>query len=138
MKFLLLLLLVPTYNSTAQTMDDVEWKAACYGLAMTYAPAWDSCKNLAPPIVVETRILDKFVPEGYILNGMFIPGETIIMVNPRTESKSGTRIHEAVHYILYWSGQDVTRCESEELARQVAGQPWSTKMRQVYKCPIPL
>jgi hypothetical protein len=134
MKFLLLLLLVPTYEPTAYTMDEAEYRAACYGLALAYPPAEASCDGLAPPTVIETRILDKFAPKGYITNGMFIYGETVIRVNPRTKDKSSTRIHEAVHYILYWSGQGLHRCDSEMLARYVAGQEWSTEMQEQYKC----
>lgn len=92
------------------------------------------CTDLAEPIVVVTDAVGPFY------YGFYIHGEPYVFVNSNypQEQIERTAFHETVHYVVYWTNTDLTRCENEELARVLTaeffGMTYSTKWHDQYGC----
>ena len=78
------------------------------------------CKDLPPPKVKHF----KYEHPYYVLRGVYILGKTeYVYVNEMYKGKALARevaFHESIHYILDWTDTRVTKCHSEEIARQVS------------------
>jgi len=97
-----------------------------------------SCNGLAPPIVIETKLLDAM--DWW---GVFVWDEPYVFVNPHSDNVEKTRIHETIHYILWYTneGRERETCKSEYLARVWASDltdtEYDSKWYIRYNCAKP-
>jgi hypothetical protein len=98
-------------------------------------PQKNLCKDVRPPIVVRSHIVDYI---GY--SGVTWDGEEYVFVgkvNPVNPSK--TLVHEMVHYVSLIKGWNKDVCSQEELARRIAdkwtGEEPDESWRSNYRCP---
>lgn len=123
-------------ESTAPT---TEWDVACMYTSEALAVA-DACDGISPPIVVVSYIVDDHISNLFAnLRGIFYPGEPYIFVNAALSDEQirWTTIHEMVHFITTGMELDISRCENEQLARDVtreAGGPSDPNWVEVYGC----
>ena len=123
--------------------------AACINLTIDKTPASDfeyvcqeveqeygaDCKSLEPPIVVISELVT-IVSDGFRGNiwGIYIHDEPYVFINPLTPNIKQTIIHEIGHYVVHSLVPEITRCESEEFVRKIAGQDWGPEQKKFYGC----
>jgi hypothetical protein len=116
-----------------------EWEATC---KLVEQESEATCDGLEPPTVIVTKLV------GAIgACGAFTWDEEFIFINPDADnlchSIEKTRIHETIHYILWYSESGRVRevCESEHLARKWAsiltGSDVDPTWPQRYGCAKP-
>jgi hypothetical protein len=136
-----------------RTHTPTEFELACQALESTYQP--DICEGLKAPIII--RSMAPAIVEAF---GFYIPGvgEPYIYVLPmwkidelrsklewlgiHVPSQSEVILHETVHYILDFNGdEEYSRCGSEAVARSitamVTGEPEDPTWRSRYGCTDP-
>ena len=115
----------------ACTGDDTyakEWAYACEqveNLELGY-----TCDGLDAPKIIRSDIT---VIAG--ANGIYMPDDKYIFVRLGA-GRTGTILHEMVHYIIWNNDKEVGTCEHERIARFVGSQPWDDGRKKQYGCPV--
>ena len=130
MRLVLLGLTFLALLSCSEEKEQTVFEYVCQEVEAEYGTP---CGDLGPPLPVLTQVLN-FVKGGPWM-GAYVGGERYVFVNPISPDIRGSLMHETVHYVLYNVADVGTdkQCESEEVARRIAGQT-GDKWREKYGC----
>lgn len=97
---------------------------------------WVSCKDLAAPIIVTSKVVD-----GRYL-GFYYHGERYIFIRWDLDPVRARDVivHETVHYIIDHLGILMSHCHSEAMAREItseySGKPEDPTWKKRYGCDL--
>ena len=99
---------------TAPPVEQTVFERVCDALEV-------DCSFIDAPIVVVTQTVADLPCLGCFYRGFTYPGEDYVFVNatmaPLMQWK--TEFHETIHYVHFQLSMNVTRCESEMIARKL-------------------